>query len=174
MTAPSIDQFAKALSKEPDWYSLGVFLGAPSTDLDYIKHEYRGQTITRYLIEMYKCLERLGKAPTWNSIAVNLKEMGNHFLADQILLEPLSSSSETSSSCEQTGAAVIIPVDQINRTPEAIIDSTSRMPTCRMNEKQIKQLHKQADALRLEIETIRLEKGIFNMFYTASIRSNSD
>ena len=117
---PSIDQFAKVLSQEPcrlvlAWciprYSLGVFLGAPSNDLDLIKHEYRGTSVTRCLIETYK---RLGKAPSWDSIANNLRAIGNHSLSEHIdstyiqpSLEPPSSSSEPGSiNSEQSIASV--------------------------------------------------------------------
>ena len=128
MPVPSIDQFAKVLCQVPDWYSLGVFLGGPSNDLDLIKHDYRGTSVTRCLIETYKCLERLGKAPSWNSIANNLRAMGNHALSEHIdstyihpSLEPPSSSSEPagSSNSEQSGVAE----DQISKAPEVLVPS---------------------------------------------------
>ena len=125
MAVPSIDQFAKVLSQEPDWYCLGIYLGAPSDDLDLIKHEYRGLSVSRYLIETYKRLERLGKAPTWNSIASNLIEMGNCFLAEHIdstyiqpSLEPPSFSSEPGSSNSEQS---IPAVDQISKAPEMLV-----------------------------------------------------
>ena len=84
MSGPFIDQFVKVLSAETDWYSMGAFLGVPTTDLDRIKHEYRGATVTRCLIEVYQCLERLGKTPSWNSITSTLRELGNHALSEKI------------------------------------------------------------------------------------------
>ena len=127
MAAPSIDQFAKVLSKEQDWYSLGVFLGVPTTDLDMIKQEYRGATVTRCLIEVYKCTEKLGKAPSWDFIASNLREMGNHALAENIdstyihpSLEPPSVSSSSNTS-EQSGAGIPDSVDQTSRAPEVTV-----------------------------------------------------
>ena len=96
----TIDQFAEVLSKEPDWYSFGIFLGVRSPDLDRIKHEYDSISITRCLIEVYKCLERLGKVPSWDFVACKLRAIGNHALAEEIVsmhtqpsLEPSSSSS---------------------------------------------------------------------------------
>ena len=104
-SAPSIDQFAVVLFKGPDWYSLGVFLGAPFHELDPIKLEYSGIGVIRCMIELYKCLVRLGKAPSWDSIASILKSIGYTALAEEIVstyiqpsLKPPSSSSESSSS----------------------------------------------------------------------------
>ena len=126
MAASSIDQFAKVLSKEPDWYSLGIFLGIPSHDLNTINHEYSRISITRCLIEVYQCLERLGKAPSWDSIASKLRTMGNHALAEHIdttyihpSLEPPSESSSSNTS-EQSGAS-IPDSDQTSRAPEVMI-----------------------------------------------------
>ena len=124
--APSIDQFAKELSNEPDWYSLGTFLGAPTSDLDKIKHEYSGISVTRCLIETYKCLERLEKTPSWNFIAKQLRALNNPALAEQIdttyippSLEPPSESS--SSDSEQSGASIPDSVDQTSRAPKMMI-----------------------------------------------------
>ena len=153
-----VDQFTEVLSGATDWYTLGTLLDVPTTDLDWIKQEYRGMQITRYQIEMYNCLKRLGKLPTWKSIASSLRTMGNHALAERI-------------------HSTYIPVDDvdqtINRTPEAMVPpAISRKPecaTCIMNEKYIEQLKKQADTLKqdlcIQIETIRLEKGILILFF---------
>ena len=127
MAASSIDQFAKVLSKELDWYSLGIFLGVPSHDLNTINHEYSRISVTRCLIEVYQCLERLGKAPSWNSIASKLRTMGNHALADHIdstyihpSLEPPSESSSSNTS-EQSGASIPVSVDPT--APEVMVPS---------------------------------------------------
>ena len=127
MSAPSIDLFAEVLSEEPDWYSLGVFLGAPTTDLDLIKQEYRGATVTRCLIEVYKCLERLCKAPSWDSISSKLRALDNHALAEHIdstyihpSLEPPSESS-SSNSAEQSGAGIPDSVAQTSRAPKVTV-----------------------------------------------------
>ena len=130
MATPSVepDQFAKDLSKEPDWYSLGVFLGVPSHELNAIKHEYSRISVTRCLIEMYQCLERLGKAPSWDFIAIKLRAMDNHALAEHIdstyihpSLEPPSESS--SSNSKQSGAGIPDSVDQASRAPKVIVPS---------------------------------------------------
>ena len=127
MSAPSVDQFAKVLSKGPDWYSLGVFLGVPCDELNTIGDNYSKTSVTRCLIEVYQCLKRLGKAPSWDSIGSNLREMGNNFLAEQIdsayihpSLEPPSESS--SSNSEQSGGAIIPDsVDRTSRAPEVMV-----------------------------------------------------
>ena len=111
MSAPSIGQFAEVLSKGPDWYSLSVFLGVPHHELDTIGENYSKISVTRCLIEVYKCLERLGKAPSWDFIASKLRAMDHHALAEHIdstyihlSLEPPSESS--SSNSEQSGAGI--------------------------------------------------------------------
>ena len=84
MATPTIDQFAEVSSLEPDWYTLGIFLGAPSHELDTIGLNYRGISILRCLVEVYKCLENRGNVPSWDFIANNLRRMNNHSLADRI------------------------------------------------------------------------------------------
>ena len=113
MSDPSIDQFAEALSKEPDWYSLGVFLGVPSNELDRIGEIYNKISVTRCLIEMYKCLDRLGKAPSWDFIASKLRALDHHALAEHIdstYIHPSPSESSGSNS-DQSGAG--IPSDSV-------------------------------------------------------------
>ena len=85
-------------------------------------------SVSRYLIETYKRLSRLGKAPTWKSIASNLIEMGNRSLAEHIYstyiqpsLEPPSSSSEPGSSNSEQSGAGIPAVDQISKAPEMLV-----------------------------------------------------
>ena len=126
MAAPSIDQFAEVLSKDPDWYSLGVFLGVPGNELNMIRENYSKISVTRCLIEVYQCLERLGKAPCWDFIASKLRALDHHALAEQIdstyihpSLEPPSESS--SSNSEQFGAGIPDSVDQTSRAPEVMV-----------------------------------------------------
>ncbi len=128
MSNPSMDQFAKVLYKEPDWYSFGVFLGAPSHELDTIGENYSKISVTRCLIEVYKCLEKLGKAPSWDFIASNLREMGNNLLAERIdstyihpSTEPPSESSSSNGLSEQSGAGIPDSVDQTSRAPEVMV-----------------------------------------------------
>ena len=112
---PSIDQFADALSPESDWYSLGVFLGAPTGELDAIGINYRGVSNIRCLIELYKCLQSRGKTPSWDFIAKCLRKMNKNSLADRIdslytvrivpsLPRPSSSSSSGASSSSSNPA----------------------------------------------------------------------
>ena len=81
---PSIDQFAEELSPVSDWYTLGVFLGAPTPELDTIRNEYSKIGVTRCLIELYKCLEKLGQTPSWGVIVRKLKSMSNNALAEKL------------------------------------------------------------------------------------------
>ncbi len=127
MAAPSIDRFAEVLSKGPDWYSLSVFLGVPYHELNTINHEYSRISVTRCLIEVYQCLVKLGKAPSWDSIARKLRALDNHALAEHIdstyihpSLEPPSESS--SSNSEQSGSGSVPDnVDQTSRAPEVMV-----------------------------------------------------
>ncbi len=126
MSAPSIDQFAEVLSKGPDWYSLGVFLGVPGNELNTIGENYNKISVTRCLIEVYQCLERLGKAPSWDFIASKLRALDHHALAERIdstyihpsLEPPLESSSSNS---EQSGAGIPDSVDQTSRAPKVMV-----------------------------------------------------
>ena len=126
MSGPSIDQFAAVLSKVPDWYSLGVFLGAPSHELDSIRENYSTTGVIRCLIEVYNCLERLKKAPSWDFIANKLGRMNYVALAEYIdstyihpSLEPSSESS--SSNSEQSGAGIPDSVDQTSRASKVMV-----------------------------------------------------
>ena len=110
--------------KEPDWYSLGVFLGVPSNELDTIGENYSKISVTRCLIEMYQCLERLGKAPSWNSIASNLRKMDHHALAEHIdstyihLSLELPSESSSSNTSEQSGDRAVDQASRVMVPPE--------------------------------------------------------
>ena len=84
VASPNISQFAEVLSQEPDWYTLGIFLDAPTHKLDAIGLHFRGDSCLRCLIELYKCLESQAKTPSWEFIAKSLRRMNNHSLADKI------------------------------------------------------------------------------------------
>ena len=122
MSAPSIDQFAKVLSKEQDWYSLGVFLGVPSHEINTIKYEYSRISVTRCLVEVYQCLERLGKAPSWDSIASNLRAIGNNALAEHIDSTYIHPSPEPPSESSSSNSEQLPDtVDQTSRGPEVMV-----------------------------------------------------
>ncbi len=85
-STPSVGLFVEVVSKESDWYNLGMFLGAPINELDHIKQcfskrEHNG--LLRCYIELYNCLEPL----TWEHIATSLRRMGNKTLAKEIQLK---------------------------------------------------------------------------------------
>ena len=83
--SPTIDNFVEELATERDWYTLGMFLGVSTVDLDVITTNYSTQGIRRCLIEIYKCLESKGKPLSWKIIAVALQRMENSNLANEIL-----------------------------------------------------------------------------------------
>ena len=136
MVIPTIDQFAEVSSLEPDWYTLGIFLGAPSHELDTIGLNYRGISKLRCLVEVYKCLENRGNLPSWDFIANNLRRMNNHSLADRIDLKyiqpslkpstvppsrpssSLESSNSSGNSVDQSKSA-----DTTKKAPEVMVPS---------------------------------------------------
>ena len=103
---PSIDQFAEALLSESDWYSLGIFLGATTAELDTIGINYRGVSIMRCLIELYKCLQSRAMIPSWEHITNCLKRMNKDELATRIssMYVKTSVSKPSSSSIKHSGA----------------------------------------------------------------------
>ena len=81
---PAAAEFAEVLQKEPRWYDLGKFIDAPTDALDYINMTYTNYGLLRCLLELHKCLEQRLMLPTWKTIAVALRSMGNDKLADTI------------------------------------------------------------------------------------------
>ena len=124
MSAPSIDLFAEVLSKGPDWYSLGVFLGVPDHEINAIKLEYSGISVNRCLIEVYQCLVKLGKAPSWDSIASRLRALDHHALAEHIdstYIHPsLELPSESNCSNSEQSAGAGIPA-QTSKAPKVMV-----------------------------------------------------
>ena len=83
--SPTVDKFVEVLATERDWYSLGMFLGVSTVDLDVISTNYSTQGIRRCLIEIYKCLDSKGKPLSWKIIAIALQRMESFNLANEIL-----------------------------------------------------------------------------------------
>ncbi len=81
---PTVDQFAYALSSEPHWYNLGIFLQLPSHELNRIGLEYRSEGTLRCLIEVYNSLESIHKVPSWEFLSQVLGKINNDSLANQI------------------------------------------------------------------------------------------
>ncbi len=94
---PTIDQFAYALSKEPQWHFLGIFLQVPEHKLNRIEREHHFDGTLRYLIEVYESLEVVNKVPSWEYLSQALRKIDNNSLADEIytnyVLEPQKPSS---------------------------------------------------------------------------------
>ncbi len=79
----SVDEFAEFLSQEPEWYTLGVFLGAPEEELVRIRQIRTARVITSY-IEMYTVLRSRRNPLSWDYIATALKRIHRQDLADKI------------------------------------------------------------------------------------------
>ena len=107
---PTINEFAEVLVTESRWYTLGIFLGLQTYDLDTINFQYSGDGVMRCLIEMYKRMEERGKLPTWEKISATLKEMKNYYLAQNITSRYIQSSQQNSS------------IEEVS-TPETVIRS---------------------------------------------------
>ena len=92
---PTITEFTEALLPEPDWYSLGIFLGASTAELDTIGINYRGVSTMRCYIELYSCLKSRDIIPSWEFIIDCLQRMNKDALAKRItskFIKSLSSS----------------------------------------------------------------------------------
>ncbi len=81
---PTVDQFADALSSEPHWYNLGIFLQLPTAELKKLELEYRSMGTQRCLIELYNSLESLNKVPSWEFLSQALGRCNNVALAKEI------------------------------------------------------------------------------------------
>ena len=82
--SPTITEFVHVLSEETDWYIFGTFMGVPTSELDNISRNYRTESVTRCLIEMYKCIESRGLPLSWEHIVKSLRAMKNNYLSDKI------------------------------------------------------------------------------------------
>ena len=94
---PTVDQFAYALSSEPHWYTLGVFLQVPTHELTTIGLEHQKEGIQRYLIEIFKSLESKNKVPSWEFLSQVLGKMNNDLLGNQIYAKYVLKRPKTSS-----------------------------------------------------------------------------
>ena len=74
------------------WYTLGFFLGIPTSELDRIKQSHVYEGSQRCLIELFKCFQSRTKPVTWKDIIEALTKMHNNDLADHIREKTVSSS----------------------------------------------------------------------------------
>ena len=81
---PDIALFTKELVKEPRWYTLGIFLGVPTYELDTINLYHSSEGIMRCYIEIHKQLHSTGKPLSWGKIVWCLSTMNNRYLAREI------------------------------------------------------------------------------------------
>ena len=75
-------EFICSLKEEYKLRSLGTHLLVPQAELHRIKQECEGAD--EFLAEIYEYLERSGRKPTWNAIAIALEKVGNIQLAEEI------------------------------------------------------------------------------------------
>ena len=84
-TPTTADLFVEVLSQDgPNWFDIGVYLGASITDLREIRKNYTTHGIITCLAELHDCLVKKGKPLTWEAIATALRRLDNHRLADSI------------------------------------------------------------------------------------------
>ena len=119
--------FAKSLSKEPQWYTVGTFLEVPTAELDIIDSNYSKAGIMRCYIEVYKCLETRGEPLTWDHVATSLRQMGNHGLAEVIhpdyILSPLHTPSDRVSPSTSGNESLAEPTEIVSKNYVKIKDS---------------------------------------------------
>ena len=84
LAGPTNDEFAAVLYEVVEWYTLGIFIGVLSRDLDEIDQTYSKKGTMRCLIEMYKCIKERGIPLSWKHVADSLIKMKHRALADQI------------------------------------------------------------------------------------------
>ncbi len=81
---PTVDQFAYALSSEPNWFNLGIFLQVRTPELKKLELQYRSEGTLRCLIELYNSLESINKVPSWEYLSQVLGKINNDSLANEI------------------------------------------------------------------------------------------
>ena len=81
---PGVTEFAAILKAEPNWYTLGVFLGLSVGDMTFIQRDNNVHGILQRYIAVYTSLEYQNKLKTWSDIADALRKMDNHALAGNI------------------------------------------------------------------------------------------
>ncbi len=115
---PTVAQFADALSSEPHWFNLGIFLQVPTAELKKLELQYSSMGIQRCLIELYNSLESLNKVPTWEYLSQALRKRNNIALANEIyskyVLRPPQKPSLLSSEGFSKGMSVSNKEDQID------------------------------------------------------------
>ena len=108
---PAADLFVKVLSQDgPNWFDIGVYLGASITDLKEIRKNYTTHGIITCLAELHECLVKKNKPLTWEAIATALRRLGNHRLADSIHSNYILPAIRRASSNE-TSTTVHTPMD---------------------------------------------------------------
>ena len=79
-----LSKFVKVLSKEPNWYMLGVHLSVPLNKLEMIERTH-AKDFSRCLVELHKLFGK--NSLNWEVIADALEIMHNYNLADKVRTE---------------------------------------------------------------------------------------
>ena len=162
MAYPTADLFSEVLSQDgPNWFDIGVYLGASITDLREIQQNYAINGVVTCLIELHDCLVKKGNPLTWEAIATALRRLDNHTLADSIHSKYILPTIRHASSNEDSRR-----VTNVIRESPVYSGTGDRVPecgACRMKEKQIKQLHVDADALQQKYDNLTAEYEAYKM-----------
>ena len=156
MAYPTADLFSEVLSQGgSNWFDIGIFLGASTADLKEIQQNYAINGLVRCLAELHECLVKKGKPLTWEAIAIALRRLDNHTLADSIHSKYILPTIRRASSNEDSRG-----VTNVIRESPVYSGTGDRVPecgACRMKEKQIKQLHVNTDALQQKYNNLTAE-----------------
>ncbi len=159
-SSPTIDQFAEILLQEEGatWSDIGVFLGASAAEIRGIRQNYATHGAATCLIELHECLAKKGKSLTWEAIATALRRLGNNRLADSIhskYILPFTMRRGDYTVTNVRESSIYGTGGGVDRVPVCA--------ACRMKEKQIKQLHIDADALQQKYDNLTAEYNAFKM-----------
>ena len=128
MAVPAADLFVEVLSQDcPNWFDIGVYLGASITDLREIRKNYTTHGIITCLAELHDCLVKKEKPLTWEAIATALRRLGNHRLAESIHSDYIQPAIRRASSNEDSATSTTV------HTPMDIPTSDSQVVTIKDN-----------------------------------------
>ena len=128
MAVPAADLFVEVLSQDgPNWFDIGVYLGASITDLREIRKNYTTHGIITCLAELHECLVKKEKLLTWKAIATALRRLGNHRLAESIHSKYILPAIRRASSNEDSATSTTV------HTPMDIPTSDSQVVTIKDN-----------------------------------------
>ena len=150
---PLIDQFAEELVKEPKWYTLGIFLGVPTHELDAINLGYSSEGIMRCLIEVHKYIQSNDIYLSWARVAKCLERMNNLYLARLIKDKYIAESSKS-------GGASVLPHQPNLKNVTTSIEHSQRVTVCEEVKSDFLMLMKSFGALVIDVKNALKESSI--------------